>query len=175
MAEPTGAATDLDERFPAIYDELRRLASAVSRQSPVTTLNPTAIVNEAYLKLASSSGFSHTSAVHFKRIAAKVMRQILWDAGRKKLAAKRGQDAVRVPFSDQIAAEGWTLEQIVLLEDLLEKLRAISQRQADVVECRYYGGLTDEEIAQELGVSRPTIERDWKVARAWLNSNLDVG
>lgn len=173
MAEISGNASELDERFPALYEELRRLASALSRSSPAATLNPTALVNEAYIKLASSKQFSSTSAMHFKRIAAKVMRQVLWDASRRKLAAKRGQGAARVTLDDQFEQKTWNVEQILLLDDLLSKLRTISPRQADIVECRFYGGLTDEEIASELGISRPTVERDWKMARAWLNSQFD--
>jgi RNA polymerase sigma factor (TIGR02999 family) len=163
----------LDERFPVIYDELRRLASALSRSNPVTTLNPTALVNEAYLKLAGSKEFSSTSALHFKRLAAQVMRQVLCDAARRRLAVKRGEGASRVPLSDRLEQKDWSVEHILLIEDLIEKLRAQSPRQALIVECRFYGGLSDEEIAKELEISKPTVERDWRAARAWLTSHFN--
>ena len=163
----------VDDRFPAIYGELRRLASAVSRSAPNPTLNPTALVNEAYLKLASSKEFPATSPAHFKRIAAQVMRQVLCDAARRRLAAKRGGvEAVRVPLDTRFEQKAVSLEHVILMDQLLERLRAMSPRQAAVVEFRFYGGLSDEEIAAQLDISEPTVERDWRAARAWLGTQL---
>ena len=166
--------SSVDDRFPAIYGELRRLASAVSRSAPNPTLNPTALVNEAYLKLASSKEFPATSPAHFKRIAAQVMRQVLCDAARRRLAAKRGGvEAVRVPLDTRFEQKAAvSLEHVILMDELLERLRAMSPRQAAVVEFRFYGGLSDEEIAAQLDISEPTVERDWRAARAWLGTQL---
>jgi RNA polymerase sigma factor (TIGR02999 family) len=173
MSDHSGEGTGIDQRFPAIYDELRRLASAVSRGSQLSTLNPTALVNEAYVKLASAKQFATTSELHFKRIAAKAIRQVLCDAARKRLSIKRGEGAAKVPLDDEFEQKDLSVEQIVLLEDLVEKLGEGNPRAASVVEYRFYGGLTDEEIATELGISRQTVERDWRLARAWLISQFD--
>jgi RNA polymerase sigma factor (TIGR02999 family) len=173
VPDQAGGASGIDQRFPAIYEELRRLAAAISRGSPSATLNPTALVNEAYLKLAAAKEFSGTSALHFKCIAAKAMRQVLCDAARKRMSVKRGEGAVRIPLQDDFEQKNLSVEHIVVLDDLLEKLREVSPRQAAVVECRFYGGLTEEEIAIELGISKQTVERDWRAARAWLSSHFD--
>ncbi len=173
MPEKSDDHNDLDKRFGAIYNQLHRLAAALSRSKPTSTLNPTALVNEAYVKLAASKEFANTSELHFKRIAAHVMRQVLCDAARRKLSAKRGgQIAVRVTLDDDLQQNVLSVEQIIVIDDLLEQLRAMSPRQAAVVEYRFYGGLSDEEISAELDISKPTVERDWRAARAWLGSQL---
>ncbi len=164
---------NVDEHFLAVYQELRRLASAVSRGGAKQTLSPTALVNEAYLKLASSKELADTSPLHFKRIAAHAMRQVLCDAARRRGAIKRGGEAaIRVPLDDQFEKKAMSLEQLFGIWELIEHLRELSPRQAAVVEYRFYGGLSDEDIAGELAISRPTVERDWRAARAWLASHL---
>ena len=170
--QPPGTDT-LDARFLAVYAELRGLGAAVSRGLQSATLNPAGLVNEAYLKLASSQEFETVSPLHFKRIAARAMRQVLCDAARRRLSVKRGgEDFVRVPLGDDLGGETFPVEQLVIVDELIEQLRALNPRQAAVVECRFFGGLGDEEIAGELGVSRPTVERDWRAARAWLSSQM---
>ena len=177
MADSTGAAPShatpsIDQQFPAIYSELRQLASAILRGSGQNTLNPTALVNEAYVKLASAKQFSSESPLHLKRIIAKVMRQVLVDHLRRKQSIKRGEDAVKVTFDDRIEQQSWSVEEFLVLADLIDKLRAIRPRHADVVEWRFYLGLTDEETAAALGISTATVERDWSTARAWLNGQM---
>ncbi len=167
MADSTGAAPGMDKQFAAIYEELRRLAAAILRGSGQNTLlNPTALVNEAFVKLASSEQFSSLSPLHLKRTIARVMRQVLVDYWRHK-QAKRG-DAVRITLDDEIEQKTRSVEEILVIGDLIDKLRAIKPRLADIVECRFYFGLTNEETAAALEISTATVEREWPVARAWL-------
>jgi RNA polymerase sigma factor (TIGR02999 family) len=171
MADFTGAAPGFDQQFAAIYEELRRLASAILRGSGQNTLlNPTALVNEAFVKLASSQHFSSVSPLHLKRAIAQVMRQILVDYWRRKQA--RGGEAVKLTLDDQVEGKSWSLEEIIVIGDLIDKLRALKPRLADIVECRFYLGLTNEQIAAALGVSTATVEREWPVARAWLEGQM---
>jgi RNA polymerase sigma factor (TIGR02999 family) len=162
----------LDELFSATYAELRRLAVSVRGDDARATINPTALVNEAWTKLAKSPEVANTSPLHFKRIAARAMRQVLIEGARKRAADKRGSDAVMVTFDD--AADQITSDatQLLALDQALQDLARLSPRQAAVVENRFFGGLDIPETAQVLGISEATVLRDWRAARAWLAREL---
>jgi RNA polymerase sigma factor (TIGR02999 family) len=163
----------LDQLFSVTYEELRRLASSVRRSDPGATLSPTTMVNEAWVKLAKSPRFATTSQLHFKRIAARAMRQVLVEAARRRNASKRGGEGVTVVVfddsQDQTASCG---QDLLALDTALEELARIQPRQAMMVESRFFGGLDVTEIAALLEVSEATILRDWRAAKAWLAHEL---
>ncbi len=169
----TGSRESLDEVFSLAYEELRRLAGAVRRRDHAATLSPTTLVNEAWLKLAQTPEVASASHLHFKRIAARAMRQVLVTAARKRNALKRGANAVAIVAFDE-ALDGATSsnEELLALDAALDELARINQRQAIVVENRFFGGLNVDEIATLLGISEATVLRDWRVARAWLSRQL---
>jgi RNA polymerase sigma-70 factor, ECF subfamily len=172
-----GAGSDqreaLDYLFSVTYEELRRLASTVKRGDPSATLSPTALVNEAWLKLANSPRFTTTSRLHFKRIAARAMRQLLVEAARRRNAGKRGGgDAILVTFSESIEEPASSESQLLALDHALEELTRLNPRQALMVESRFFGGLDIPETAALLEVSEATILRDWRAAKAWLAHEL---
>ena len=163
----------LDDLFSATYEELRRLAGSVRRHDAGLTLNPTALVNEAWIKLARSPSVADTSPIHFRRIAARAMRQVLVEAARRRRSLKRGgPDAIFVEF-DEAGGQGvdWS-EDLIGLDHALDALAKLDERQAKVVECRFFGGLEVAETAEALGISEATVLRDWRAARAWLAREL---
>jgi RNA polymerase sigma factor (TIGR02999 family) len=162
----------LDLLFTATYEELRRLASAVRRSDPGATLTPTALVNEAWIKLAESPHFAATSRLHFKRIAARAMRQVLIEAARRRNARKRGGRMAVVTLDESLEPIITGPDELLALNEALEQLSRISPRQAMMVESRFFGGLDVAETAQLLEVSEATILRDWRTARAWLSKQL---
>ncbi|MBZ5704184.1 MAG: sigma-70 family RNA polymerase sigma factor [Acidobacteriia bacterium] len=164
----------LDELFSLAYEELRRLASSVRRSDPNATLSPTALVNEAWLKLANSPGIASTSRLHFKRIAARAMRQLLIEAARRRKAHKRGGDGefAVVTFDESIDQTASCGDDLLALDTALEELARIHPRQAMMVESRFFGGLDITETAVLLDVSEATILRDWRAAKAWLAHEL---
>jgi RNA polymerase sigma factor (TIGR02999 family) len=169
---PSGDRRNLDEVFSVAYEELRRLAASVRRRESHVTLNPTALVNEAWIKLASNPKLAQTSLPHFKRIAARAMRQVLVEAARRRSARKRGgPHAVFVTFDESVGAAAWA-DDVVELDAALERLASLNPRQAQLVESRFFGGLDVPETARLLGVSEATAQRDWRAARAWLSSEL---
>src|SRR6478672_3191914 len=157
-----------DHLFTAAYDELRRLAASVRRDDPSRTLSPTALVNEAWLKLASSPEFAATSPAHFKRIAARAMRQVLVEAARRRTARKRGGGAPLVTFDEDTLPPEVGSEQVLALEALAR----LEPRQALIVESRFFGGLDVRETCEILGISEATVLRDWRAARAFLAHEL---
>jgi len=161
----------LDDLFSAAYEELRRLAASVRRNDPAATLSPTALVNEAWLKLADSPAVADTSPLHFKRIAARAMRQVLVEAARRRTADKRGGGAAVVTFDDAIGSVT-TADDVLGLDAALEALAKLEPRQALMVESRSFGGLDVAETAQLLDVSEATVLRDWRAAKAWLSREL---
>lgn len=163
----------LDELFVLTHAELHRLASSVRRGDPGETLSPTALVNEAWLKLASSPAFASTSRVHFKRIAARAMREVLIEAARRRNAGKRGGGAQLVTFDDSLHENPSDTDELLALDEALEELARISPRQGLIVECRFFGGLEVSETAELLSVSEATVLRDWRAARAWLAHALN--
>lgn len=174
--EPGPERRELDAVFGAAYEELRRLARSVRRHEAAATLNPTALVHEAWLKLAAHPAVARTSPLHFRRIAARAMRQVLVEAARRRLARKRGgREAAFVTFDEGLVpAAGWAAD-VVGLDAALERLAALEPRQARVVEARFFGGLEVAETAAALGVSEATALRDWRAARAWLARELGGG
>ena len=160
----------LNDLFSLTYEELRRLASAVKRGDPSCTLNPTALVNEAWLKLSNSPELASSSRLHFKRIAARAMRQLLVEAARRRTADKRGgSDVVQViTFDESIMAAATCGKELIALDAALQELARLQPRQALMVESRFFGGCDICETAALLGVSEATILRDWRAAKAWL-------
>ena len=173
LAEP-GDRRALDDLFSAAYEELRRLAATVRRNDPAATLSPTALVNEAWLKLADSPAVARTSPLHFKRIAARAMRQVLVESARRRNANKRGGGAAVVTFDDAMSTVSsvTTADDVLGLDTALEALALIEPRQALMVESRFFGGLSVVETAELLGVSEATVLRDWRAAKAWLSREL---
>jgi RNA polymerase sigma factor (TIGR02999 family) len=163
---------EVDQLFSLAYEELRRLAAQVRRGDPSQTLNPTALVNEAYLKLARGPTPHFESPLHFKRVAARAMRQILVEAARRRDAAKRGAGAHHVTLDPSLDAGLGSSTEVLALEDALGDLEQAEPRQARVVELRFFGGLDVAETATVLEVSEATVTRDWRAARAWLSSEL---
>lgn len=163
---------EIDRLFSATYEELRRLASRVRGDDPAQTLNPTALVNEAYLKLAGSLRIAPTSRLHFRRLAARAMRQVLVEAARRRNALKRGAEFAFVTLDDGVVRQDARSGDLLALDAALERLSAVSSRQALLVEYRYFGGLEVAEIAESLEISESTVLRDWRAARAWLANEL---
>jgi RNA polymerase sigma factor (TIGR02999 family) len=162
----------LDRLFVATYDELRRLAATIRQGDPNATLTPTALVHEAWLKLAASFSITPTSRMHFKRIAARAMRQVLVEAARRRRADKRGGDMAMVTFDEQAGYPAASADELLTLDIALQDLARVNARQAVMVESRFFGGLDVAETAQLLQVSEATVLRDWRAAKAWLASEL---
>jgi RNA polymerase sigma factor (TIGR02999 family) len=174
-----GDATALDRLTPLLYDELRRLAHHYMRHERAGhTLQTTALVNEAYLRLVEVKNVAWQDRVHFLAIAARVMRRILVDAARTRASVKRGGRLERVDHSNPIdfdqlpAADTDRAAELCALDDALNGLSQMDARRAQVVELRFFGGLTVEETAEVLKVSPQTVMRDWNLARAWLAREL---
>jgi len=161
--------------FSVTYEELRRLASSVRRDDPGATLSPTTLVNEAWLKLAKSPEMAHTSALHFRRIAARAMRQVLIEAARRRHASKRGGALPLVTFDESLHATVNCANDLLALNESLDALEQLSPRQAAIVEGRFFGGLDVASIAAELDISEATVLRDWRAARAWLAHDIQHG
>jgi RNA polymerase sigma factor (TIGR02999 family) len=163
----------LDYLFSITYEELRRLASCVRRADPSATLNPTALVNEAWLKMANSPGLSTSSRLHFKRIAARAMRQLLIESARRRNAQKRGGgDAVLIAFEDSLECTSTCSDDLLALDTALAQLARLNPRQAMIVETRFFGGLEVGEAAKLFDISEATVLRDWRAAKAWLAHEL---
>jgi RNA polymerase sigma factor (TIGR02999 family) len=170
-AEAVDAGT-VDRLFSAAYEELRQLAARVQQGDPGRTLSPTALVNEAWLKLAGSASVATSSPLHFKRIAARAMRQVLVEAARRRNAHKRGSGLPPVTFDEEAFGGPAGTDEVLALDEALSALARLEPRQAQMVESRFFGGLDMAEIAELLGVSEATVLRDWRAARAWLNHEL---
>jgi RNA polymerase sigma-70 factor, ECF subfamily len=170
----------LDDLYTLVYEELRRLAATIRRGdgSGGLTLSPTALVNEAWLKLSGSPQLARSSRLHFKRLAGRAMRQVLIEAARRRATRKRGGDVrplVLVSLDDQFdqpEATGLSARQLLALDTALRDLARLHPRQAAVVEGRFFGGLDNAELADVMGVSSSTIGGDWRMARAWLSAQL---
>src|SRR5439155_1550702 len=168
-----GDRSALDHLFSVTYEELRRLASSVRRSDPNASLSPTTLVNEAWLKLRSSPGLANISRLHFKRIAARAMRQVLIEAARRRKAHKRGGGGLTiVTLGEAVDQTPAGADELLGLDAALEQLARLQPRQALVIESRFFGGLDVAESAELLGVSEATILRDWRAAKAWLAHQL---
>jgi RNA polymerase sigma factor (TIGR02999 family) len=166
---------DAAEILPAIYDELRALArSYLARERVDHTLQPTALVHEAYLRLVDQERVSWRGRNHFLAVAAIAMRRLLVDHARGRRRDKRGGDAPKLSLTAAmpVADEDAMADEIVAVDDLLQTLAGFDARAAEVVQCRYFGGLTIEETAAALGLSPMTVKRSWQTARAWLRKEL---
>jgi RNA polymerase sigma factor (TIGR02999 family) len=171
-SERANERAELDRLLPLLYDDLKRLARRLlARERGSRTIQPTTLVHEAYLKLAGSAPRAADRA-HLLAIAAHAMRQVLVDRARERRAAKRGPDWIRTTLNDGVSATELDAEGLIALDDALERLEP---RQRQVVECRFFAGLDDAEIAEALGVTTRTVRRDWVKARAWLNRWLSEG
>ena len=158
----------LEQLFTRVYNELRRLARVVRCGKAPATLNTTALVHEAYLRLRPSGELDVASKQHFFRLAARAMRQVIARQVRCRSAQKRGGHAITVSFCDHMMGTEAPLADLITLEDALCALEQMHTRQARVVECRFYAGLTVKETACALDISTATVKRDWRAARAWL-------
>ena len=174
LAELTGGnEAVVNALLPLIYDEMHRMAENQLRgERKDHTLNATALVHEAYLKLVDQSRVSWQNRAHFLGVASQAMRRILINYAQQRRAQKRGGDMVATTFDDDLVPRETRADQLIDLDEALTRLKALSERQAAVVEYRFFGGLTHEEIAEVVGVSVPTVRRDWRLARAWLSREL---
>ena len=164
----------LDQMLPVVYDELHRLATQyLSREATGHTLQPTALVNEAYLRLVDQRRVDWRNRAQFLGIAANMMRRILVNHARDRAALKRGAKAQQVSLSLLESPSGRPDVDLIALEDALERLAALDQRKSHVVELKFFGGLNTEEIAEVLQVSGATVEREWSFARAWLYDAIE--
>jgi RNA polymerase sigma factor (TIGR02999 family) len=163
----------VDQLFPLVYDELRRIARAqMRRERPDHTLRATALVNEAYLKLVDQTRVAWQNRAHFFAIAARAMRRILVDYARTRSREKRGGGWERVTLEGVESDAGSELDELLELDEALRRLGEVDPRQAQVVEMRFFAGVSMEEIAKVLNVSAATVDRDWRSARAWLSVEL---
>jgi RNA polymerase sigma-70 factor (ECF subfamily) len=170
-----GDRTAFDSLFSLVYEELRAMASSyMRRERPDHTLQTTALVNEAYIKLLGQSDALWENRVYFFAIAAKVMRQILIDYARTRRYAKRGGGVVKLTLDETATLSDQRAGELVALDEALQRLEEIDPRKSQVVELRFFGGLTIDETAGFLNVSRNTVTRDWEMARAWLYQQVSA-
>jgi len=173
QAWKNGDRTALDRLMPMVYGELRRLGRAYLRQDrPGHTLQSAALVNEAYLRLSKQKDADVSHRTHFFAIAAHLMRQVLVDYARTRHRLKRGGAGPHISLDETMAVSSDRLEDILALDEALQKLAATDERKSKVVELRFFGGLSVEETAEVLNVSPNTVIRDWSLAKAWLNREL---
>ena len=159
----------LHELLPLVYDELRKLAANyLRRERDGHTLQPTALVHEAYLRLVDQTQVRWQNRAHFFGVAAQMMRRILVDYARTHNAEKRGGDLQLLSLDENIDVAGTRAADLVALDEALDRLAAIDEQKSRIVELRFFGGLSVEETAEVLGVSAPTIKRQWRMAKAWL-------
>ncbi len=168
-----GDRASVSRLFSLVYDELRAVAGSYFRRQPADhTLQPTALVHEAYMRLVDQTQEGWQDRAHFLAVAAKAMRRILINHAHKRAAAKRGGDSKRLTLVEELTPADSREIDLIALDEALTKLAELSERMVQVVELRYFGGMTMQEIAHTLGVSRRTVQSDWEVARAWLSREL---
>ncbi|HEX8999736.1 MAG TPA: sigma-70 family RNA polymerase sigma factor [Blastocatellia bacterium] len=171
-----GDAAALEKLMPLVYAELRRLARRyMKRQRPDHPLQTTALVNEAYLRLIDSSRVQWQDRAHFFAVSAQLMRRILVDFARAQGNLKRGGGAQQLSLDQAMAVSAERSADLIALDDALNTLATMNPRQSQIVELRYFGGLSEEETAEALKVSPRTVRRDWSLARAWLYRELNRG
>jgi RNA polymerase sigma factor (TIGR02999 family) len=171
-----GDATAVDRLFPLVYDELRRIAHRqLSRERADLTLGTTALVHEAYLKLVDQTRAQWADRSQFFAISARAMRRILVDHARQHLAGKRGGRRERVNLDEETLSLDQRADLLVAVDEALDRLRAVDERASRVVECRFFGGFTEEETAAALGITDRTVRRDWARAKGWLYDALREG
>lgn len=168
-----GDQAALEELLPLVNTELRRLArSYMQRENPGHTLQTSALVNEAYLRLVEQRNVRWQNRAHFFGIAAQLMRRILIDHARSHRYLKRGGGALKVPLDEAAAVTEARAAELLAVNEALVKLTSIDARKGRIVELRFFGGLTIEETAEVMGISTPTVQREWRAARAWLHRTL---
>lgn len=173
IAWSDGRGEAVGDLLPLVYGELRRLASRYLRNEPIGhTLQPTALVNEAYLRLIDQRKVRWRNRAHFYGIAAQIMRRILVDHARAHAAEKRGAGWELIPLVEDQLPSGAGDVDVVALDEALKRLAAVDPQQARIVELRYFGGLTIDEVAEVTQVSAATVVREWTVAKAWLRAEL---
>ncbi len=171
-----GDSSALNQLLPLVNDELRRLArNYLRRENPSHTLQPTALVNEAYLRLIDQRQVQWQNRAHFFGIAAQLMRRILVDHARRHAYAKRGGGAMQVSFNEGMAVTEAKAAELLAVHEALEKLTALDTRKGRIVELRFFGGLNLDETAEVLSISSPTVQREWRAAKAWLHRILTEG
>jgi RNA polymerase sigma-70 factor, ECF subfamily len=173
LAWSQGDQTALEKLAPLVHQELHRLAGFYMRgERQGHTLQTTALVNEAYVKLINAEGMSWQNRAHFYAVAAKVMRHILVDFARSRGQLKRGGEAHKVSLDEALTISPEPAAELVAVHEALNALARLDQRQSDVVELRFFGGLTEAEIGEVLNISRRTVTSEWNVARSWLLREL---
>jgi len=169
-----GSKDAYDRLFPLVYDELKRMANQqLYHERDDITLSGTALVHEVYLKLIDQTQIEWNDRKHFYAIATRCMRQILVDHARKKSAVKRGGDQQKVTYIDELMKVRYQAEQLIDLDEALRRLALLNERLSEVVEFRYFAGLTIEDTADIMGISPSTVKRDWSKARGWLYKELN--
>jgi RNA polymerase sigma factor (TIGR02999 family) len=173
VAWRNGETNALDDLMPLVHRELKRIARNFMRRQRVGhTLQTTALVNEAFVRLVDSDKVNWQDRSHFFAMSAQLMRRVLVDAARRKNSEKRGGERVQVTLADDMKATERDQVDVVAIDEALRKLAELNPRHGQIVELRYFGGLTEEEIAETLNISARTVRRDWNVARAWLYREL---
>jgi RNA polymerase sigma factor (TIGR02999 family) len=168
-----GDQNALDRLIPAVYGELRRIAgNFMRRQNKANTLQASALVNEAFLRLVDSNKVNWQGRTHFFAVSAQLMRRVLVDAARRRNSQKRGGDRMRITLDERIDVPNSDETDLVALDEALVRLAELNPRHSRIVELRYFGGLTEQQIADALNVSERTVRRDWSLARAWLFREL---
>lgn len=171
-----GDRAALEALIPLVYEELRRLARHyLSREKQNHTLSSTALVHEAYLRLVTQKDVTWQNRAHFFGVAAQMMRRILVDHARRRAYAKRGGHAVTLALDEAMATPQQREVDLVALDDALNSLAKLDERQSRMVELRFFGGLSIEETSEVLGISAPTVKREWASARAWLYREISRG
>lgn len=174
IAWSKGDAAALEQLMPAVYQELRRIADHYLRsEQSGHSLQPTALVHEAYLRLIDQKQVEWHNRAHFFGVAAQMMRRILIDHAKAKHRIKRGGTAPKISLDETVSFTRERAAELVALDDALQVLGEIDERKSRIVELRYFGGLTVEETAQVLGISDKTVMRDWKLAKAWLYDEIN--
>jgi RNA polymerase sigma factor (TIGR02999 family) len=164
-----------DELTPLVYQELKRIAGGQLRsERPGHTLQATALVHEAYLKLVDQRNVSWQNRAHFLGVAAQVMRRILLDYAKSRNRVKRGGEVHKTSLDEALVVSEDRASDLVVIDQALQRLEALDPRQAKVVELRFFGGLSVEETAEAMGISAPTVKREWAMARAWLHRELSA-
>jgi RNA polymerase sigma factor (TIGR02999 family) len=170
-----GDAAARDALIPLVYKDLHRLARHfLAQQRPGHTLQSTALVHEAYLRLVGPAAMQFADRAHFFAVAAKAMRHVLVDHARMRNAARRGGESLTVVLDEAVTLPANNRVGVVALDDALNRLAALNARQATIVEMRFFGGLSIEETASSLGLSPATVKRDWTVAKTWIRQCLEV-
>ena len=176
LAWRDGDESALEKVAPLVYDELHQLAARyMRRESPGHTLQTSALVNEAFIRLIDQQEVQWQNRAHFFGIAVQLMRRILLDHARSRARAKRGGGVLRVSFDEGAIVSGQRAAELIALDDALNALAAFDSRKSRIVELRFFGGLSNEEVAEVMGMSLRTVEREWRKAKAWLHHAISKG